>query len=61
MIDFFTIPSVFKFKVPDKTDHRIPEILHEMVVHKIIYKTEMKFWAVLGSRGCREKKGLGQL
>ena len=21
-----------------------------------IYKTEMKFWAVLGSRGCREKK-----
>ena len=23
---------------------------------KIIYKTEMKFWAVLGSRGCREKK-----
>jgi hypothetical protein len=23
---------------------------------KIICKTEMKFWAVLGSRGCREKK-----
>jgi hypothetical protein len=23
---------------------------------KRIYKTEMKFWAVLGSRGCREKK-----
>jgi hypothetical protein len=23
---------------------------------KIIYKMEMKFWAVLGSRGCREKK-----
>ena len=23
---------------------------------KGIYKTEMKFWAVLGSRGCREKK-----
>ena len=22
---------------------------------KIIYKTEMKFWAILGSRGCREK------
>ena len=22
---------------------------------KRIYKTEMKFWAVLGSRGCREK------
>jgi hypothetical protein len=22
---------------------------------KIIYNTEMKFWAVLGSRGCREK------
>ena len=21
---------------------------------KIIYKTEMKFWAVLGSQGCRE-------
>jgi hypothetical protein len=21
-----------------------------------IYKTEMKFWAVLDSRGCREKK-----
>jgi hypothetical protein len=25
---------------------------------KRIYKTEMKFWAVLGSRGCREKKPL---
>ena len=25
-------------------------------LYKIIYKTEMKFWAVLGSRGCREKK-----
>jgi hypothetical protein len=23
---------------------------------KRIYKTEMKFWAVLGSWGCREKK-----
>jgi hypothetical protein len=23
---------------------------------KRIYQTEMKFWAVLGSRGCREKK-----
>ena len=23
---------------------------------KRIYKTEMKFWAVLGSQGCREKK-----
>ena len=23
---------------------------------KIFYKSEMKFWAVLGSRGCREKK-----
>jgi hypothetical protein len=23
---------------------------------KRIYKTEMKFWAVLGSKGCREKK-----
>ena len=23
---------------------------------KRIYKTEMRFWAVLGSRGCREKK-----
>ena len=23
---------------------------------KRIYKTEMKFWTVLGSRGCREKK-----
>ena len=23
---------------------------------KRIYKTEMKLWAVLGSRGCREKK-----
>ena len=23
---------------------------------KRIYKKEMKFWAVLGSRGCREKK-----
>ena len=22
---------------------------------KVIYKTEMKFWAVLGSQGCREK------
>ena len=30
------------------------EILHEMDGEKI-YKTEMKFWAVLGSRGCREK------
>ena len=27
-------------------------------LHKIIYKTEMKFWAVLGSRCCREKKNL---
>ena len=25
-------------------------------LYKRIYKTEMKFWAVLGSRGCREKK-----
>ena len=25
-------------------------------LYKIIYRTEMKFWAVLGSRGCREKK-----
>ena len=24
-------------------------------LYKIIYKTEMKFWAVLGSWGCREK------
>jgi hypothetical protein len=24
-------------------------------LHKIIYKTEMKFRAVLGSQGCREK------
>jgi hypothetical protein len=23
---------------------------------KRIYKAEMKFWAVLGSQGCREKK-----
>ena len=23
---------------------------------KIIYKTEMKFWAALGSQGCKEKK-----
>ena len=23
---------------------------------KSIYKTEMKFWAVLGNQGCREKK-----
>jgi hypothetical protein len=23
---------------------------------KIKFKTEMKFWAVLGSQGCREKK-----
>ena len=25
-------------------------------LNKRIYKTKMKFWAVLGSRGCREKK-----
>jgi hypothetical protein len=25
-------------------------------LYKRIYKTEIKFWAVLGSRGCREKK-----
>ena len=24
-------------------------------LYKRIYKTEMKFWAVLGSRGCIEK------
>jgi hypothetical protein len=23
---------------------------------KILYKLEMKFWAVLGSQGCREQK-----
>ena len=25
-------------------------------LYKVIYRMEMKFWAVLGSRGCREKK-----
>ena len=25
-------------------------------LYKIIYKTEMKFWAVLGSRGCRKQQ-----
>ena len=28
---------------------------------KRIYKTVMKFWAVLGSRGCRENKGSGPI
>ena len=28
---------------------------------EIIYKTEMKFWAVLGSWGCKEKKGSGPI
>jgi hypothetical protein len=29
---------------------------HQRWLDKRIYKTEMKFWAVLGSQGCREKK-----
>jgi hypothetical protein len=33
-----------------------PETLAEMIIDKRIYKTEMKFWTVLGSQGCREIK-----
>ena len=35
--------------------HSYSEILAETWLYKKIYKTEMKFWAVLGRRGCREK------
>ena len=29
-------------------------------LEKKIYKTEMKFWAVLGRRGCREKTAISK-
>ena len=34
--------------------HSYTEILAETWLYKKNYKTEMKFWSVLGSRGCRE-------
>ena len=39
-------------KVPSK------QRSYQRWLDKRIYKTEMKFWAVLGSQGCREKKKL---
>jgi hypothetical protein len=33
----------------------VDQRFYQRWLDKRIYKTEMKFWAVLGSRGCREK------
>ena len=51
------IPKFFRFRfflytyAPSHCCTQRPQLLD-----KRIYKTEMKFWAILGSRGCREKK-----
>jgi hypothetical protein len=60
---------VFQEKPSPSRHHEWAETFHEVAfevykkqrsytrwMYKIIYKTEMKFWSVLGSQGCREKK-----
>ena len=33
-----------------------PDIVPQIIGYNVIYKTDIQFWAVLGSGGCREKK-----